>query len=139
MPISRWGVMVPPGVITPVITPSHCWSCPLGLSNQRSEMQIPVCQLARLKLPGLPCDRGGQRARDDGIQGAVSVLDPCAVQRAKTRRAKGASRAFESLIAAHFGTPSRLEEPSKFIQLRWPKWRAELLSKGVLVAISRMK
>ena len=102
-------------------------------------MQIPVCQCARLESPRLPCDRGCQRARDDSIQGAVSLFDPCAIQRAKTRRAEGPSRPFESFVAVRFRVPPRLEEPPKFIQLRWSEWSADLLSKGVLVAIRRAK
>ena len=62
-------------------------------------MEIPMRQHGRLKLARLSRDRISQRGRDYRVERTVSLFDPYAIQRSKTRCAKGPSCAFESLIA----------------------------------------
>src|SRR6185295_17027121 len=64
---------------------------------------------------------------------------PYAIQRSKTRCAKGASCAFESLIAPSVRAPPCLEEPPQFVQLRRAKRHSDLFPKRIVVTTGRVK
>jgi len=101
-------------------------------------MQIFVRQHGRLKLSRLSRDRIGKRGRDYRVERTVSLFDPYAIQRSKTRCAKGPSCAFESLIAPRLRAPPCLEEPPQFVQLRRAKRHSDLLPKGIVVTTGRV-
>ena len=79
-------------------------------------MEIPMHQFACLEFAGLTRDRSRQSGRDDGIQHAVALLDPGAVQNPKPRGRERAFCAVELPVFSFAGSgPPRLEEPPKLL------------------------
>src|SRR5258708_1241140 len=102
-------------------------------------MEISMRQYSCFEFAGLTRDRGCQSGRDDSVQHAVALLDPCAVQNSKPRGPERAFRPLELLALSFVGSgPSRLEEAPQLLQLRRAKRGADLLPKRLSIPVRRV-